>query len=494
MSTVAMPLMVALPMLFTVLILIIGKFWRYIGPILGVACAAATFYLSLLLITAPDSVYQMGGWIPPIGIVMVLDGLSRLMLLVVNLLAFLVIIYSISYMNRYTAQTKFYALFLLMLTGMNGVVLSGDLFNLFVFTEIASLASYALVGFGVESEELEAGFKYLILGSLASTAILFGVAIVYNLTGTVNMADAANMINAIKPNTALVFAIGMFIFGFALKSGLVPFHAWLPDAHPSAPAPVSAMLSGVLIKALGIYAITRVAFSVFNGEKVILDIILWFGLISAFVGGMLSIGQDDIKRLLAFSSISQVGYIAMGIGIGTPAGIAAALFHLFNHAVFKGLLFLDSGAIEMRTGTRDMRQMGGLMKRMPVTSLSTVIGSLSISGFPPFNGFFSKLLIIIALFQAKAYLFAGVAIFVSFITLAYYVKVQKQILFGPLPKVYSYIKEVPISMTIPLITLSVICLAAGIFYGFLNNALFYPATQAVLNQAKYISMVLGIGG
>jgi len=494
MGNIEMPLTVAIPMLFAVLILITGKFWRGVGSYLGPLASIITLYLSFVLLGVKDTTYIMGGWIPPIGIVMVLDGLSKLMLIIINVIAFFSIIYAISYMSKYTAQFKFYALFLLMVAGMNGVVLSGDLFNLFVFLEIASLASYALVGFGVESEELEAGFKYLILGSVASVVILFAVAIVYNITGTVNMADVANTIGNPMLNKALIFALGLFIFGFSLKAGLVPFHAWLPDAHPSAPAPVSAMLSGVLIKALGIYALIRVTFSVMGAPTDILTIIMWLGVASMIVGTLLALGQYDIKRLLAYSSISQIGYVAMGIGLGTPEGIAAGLFHMFNHATFKSLLFLDAGSFEQSTGTRDLRQMGGLMKKLPITSLSTIVGSVSISGMPPFNGFWSKLLLIIAAIAAKQYLVAAIAIFVAFGTLVYYIKVMRFSLIGPLPKIYQNLKESPFSMTFSLLALSIICLISGLFYIFLMDSLFYPATNAILKQSAYISMVLGIGG
>ncbi len=471
--------------------MIFTKFVKWLGQFFAVACTVLTLAFAIILLDAPAGTYWMGGWAPPFGIVLVLDSLSKLLLLTVNAIAFFAVVYAVSYMTQYTSEGKFYALFMLMLAGMNGVVLTGDLFNLFVFLEVASLASYALVGFGVEHEELEAGFKYLILGSLASTAILFGIAFIYNLTGTVNMADAARFISHLEGNRVLLFAAGLFIFGFGLKAGLVPFHAWLPDAHPSAPAPISAMLSGVLIKALGVYSLTRVVYTVLGAPQDVLAVILWLGVLTAFVGGIMSLGQRDLKRMLAFSSVSQVGYMAMGLGVGTPLGIAAALFHLFNHAIFKGLLFLSAGSIEHATGTRDLRQMGGLMKKLPVTSISTLTGSLSIAGIPPFNGFWSKLLVIIALIQAKAYVAAAVAIVVSFITLAYYAILMRSTLFGPLPSLYQKLKEASFSMLFSLVSLAAACLLVGLFYNVFMNALFNPAAAAVLDQAGYISMIIG---
>lgn len=482
---------VVLPLLSVVLVLLISKVWKGVSVFLAVACSLIVLGVSIGLLGEPDGTYWMSGWAPPFGITLAIDSFSKLLLLAVNLVAFLSLVYSVSYMSRYTAEAKFYALFLLMLAGMNGVVITGDLFNLFVFLEIASLASYALVGFGVEHDELEAGFKYLILGSLASTCVLFGVIFIYNLTGTLNMADAAQFITGLQENRLLTLAVGFFIFGFALKAGLVPFHAWLPDAHPSAPAPISAMLSGVLIKALGVYAMTRVIFSVFGAPPVALNIILWLGVISMVVGVFLAVGQYDIKRLMAYHSVSQMGYVALGIGLGTPLGIAAGLFHMFNHAMFKSLLFLDAGSLEYSTGTRDLRQMGGLMKKLPVTSIGTVVGSLSISGIPPFNGFFSKLLIIIAAIKAGQNVPAVMAILVSFLTLVSFVKVQRLTLFGPLSAVFASLREAPFSMRFSLACLSLICLASGVFYTYLMDALFTPASAAVLDQAEFIFMILG---
>ena len=223
----------------------------------------ATLALASLSIAAlhevPASLF-VGGWQPvdgvPIGIQLNLDGLSALMLLVVNGVAFLAALYAVRYMDRYTEKTKFWTLFLLMTAGMNGVVLSGDLFNLFVFLEIAALSSYALVAFGTGAEELEASFKYQIMGSVGSACILLGIGLLYGLTGTLNMADVGAQLKG--ENVTLLFAQVLFLVGFGLKAAQVPFHAWLPDAHPSAPAPISAMLSGVLIKSLGVYALVRV--------------------------------------------------------------------------------------------------------------------------------------------------------------------------------------------------------------------------------------------
>jgi len=410
-----------------------------------------------------------------------MDGFTAFMLVVVNLVAFLVAVYSINYMTRYTAKWQFFTLFLLMLAGMNGVIVTGDMFNLFVFLEIASIASYALVAFGTGKRELEAAFKYAVMGGVGSLLILLGIIFLYSYTGTLNMLDMSQIVAAKAmenggqpPLVYLVF--GMFLAGFGLKAALVPFHAWLPDAHPSAPAPISAMLSGVLIKALGVYTICRVFFTVFGYPKEISSILMTLGAISMGLGALVALRQWDMKRLLAYSSISQVGYILLGIGIGTPLAILGALFHLFNHSVFKSLLFLDSGAVEYATGTRNLKEMGGLSKKMPVTSGSTLAGAMSLAGVPPFAGFWSKLIIIVAAVEAGRFGYAIWAVIISIITIAYVLKVTRFAFLGALKQKFEGIREVPAFMRISLVVLALICVLGGLIllpaprFGFLGQA------------------------
>ena len=412
---------------------------------------------------------------PPIGICMVLDGLTSFMLVTVNLVSFLVTIYSIGYMKRYTDKYRFYTLFMLMLAGMNGIIITGDLFNLFVFLEIASIASYALVAFGTEAEELEASFKYAIMGSVASSFVLLGIAIIYGYTSTLNMADISLALSNKPAGLIVNFTVVLFLMGFGLKAALVPFHAWLPDAHPSAPAPISAMLSGVLIKVLGIYAMMRVFFNIIGINNTILSIISFLGIVSMMVGVILALSQWDFKRLLAYHSISQIGYVILGIGLGTPLGILGGLFHLFNHSIFKSLLFLNSGAVDYTIDTRDLQAMGGLRERMPVTANTSLVASMSIAGIPPFNGFFSKFLIILACVQANQIMYAVFAVIGSILTLASFMKVQKYAFLGKLAEKRKEVKEVPYAMRLSMIVLAVICIISGlliapIFKGFLQSA------------------------
>ena len=490
------PLFVVIPLAGAFLVSLLGKRLKALSDMLSNLASLSLFVLSLfsLLLVKENTVlvYRLGGWIPPIGIAMVLDGLSAFMLVTVNLVAAVVAVYSINYMERYTDKWKFYTLFLLMLAGMNGVVITGDLFNLFVFLEIASVASYALVAFGTEHEELEASFKYMVMGGVASSFILLGIALLYGYTSTLNMADMVLVLANKGGGNIVYFVSVLFLMGFGLKAAIVPFHAWLPDAHPSAPAPISAMLSGVLIKTLGVYALARVFFNIFGISEFLSLIFMFLGVVSMMAGVLLAVGQWDFKRLLAYHSISQIGYVILGIGLGTPLGILGGLFHLFNHSVFKSLLFLNSGAIDYSVGTRNLEEMGGLRERMPATANTSLVASMSIAGIPPFNGFWSKLIIIVAAVQAGRPAFAFWAVVASILTLASFMKVQRYAFFGKLKSHLNKVKEAPLAMKLAMIALALVCLFSGLLIapqarGFFLN----PAGEVLTTGRGYAAEVFG---
>jgi multicomponent Na+:H+ antiporter subunit D len=455
-------LFVALPLAAALLTQLLARRRESVAEWLSGAAMLALALLSVGAIGRSAS-YQMGGWPAPVGIEMRLDNLTTLMLLTVNWIGFAVSLYAVDYMRRYTARSHFYGLFLLLVAGMNGVIVAGDLFNLYVFLEVAAIASYALVAFGTGHEELEASFKYVVLGSLSSSLILVGIALVYGMTGNLNMAYIADHLAAADMGAPLLLAFSLFIVGFSFKAALVPFHAWLPDAHPSAPAPVSAMLSGVFIKAIGVYVLARLLFNVFGVSSTELGLLRWLGALSMVAAALLAVGQHDIKRLFAYSSISQVGFMALGLGLGTPLGLVGALYHLVNHALFKSLLFLNAGAVEYVTGTRDLRQLGGLNRALPVTGATSLIGSMSIAGVPPFNGFWSKLIIVLACVEAGYYGFATAAVLVSILTLAYQLKVQRAAFFSALPRALAgpsgVLRGEPRMMALAMILLAAGCIA-----------------------------------
>lgn len=508
-------LLIAIPLGGAFLVPILSKAWKRLADITaGLAIAAVlaiSIYLVIHLGTGETLVYEFGNWPIPIGIAFAVDKLAVLMLLVISILMFFAYLFGTKYMEKFTGNWKYYTLLLLMLTGMNGVAMTGDLFNMFVFIEIASLSSYALVAFGTESEELEAGFKYMVMGEIASLFILLAIAFIYASTGTLNLADLTGHLAAIqaglKPMTAgyfgFYFVFILLMFGFAVKAALIPFHSWLPDAHPSAPAPISALLSGVFIKVLGVYALARILFNVYGFTRAthqpVFDALVILGLASIIIGSLLALNQKDYKRLLAYSSISQIGYIALALGIGNEFALIGALAHILSHALGKGLLFLTSGSVVYRTGERDLTKFtGGLGKQMPWTSMAYTLGGLSVAGMPPFLGFFSKLFIILGALKQGMIAAAVVAGLFAVLTLGYLVKIINKVFWGK--EGIKGIKEAPFVMVASMVALVVLLLVGGALFFLLKDHLFEPAAQILSSgaagYAEFIRIALGatVGG
>lgn len=492
------PLFIIIPLAAAFTIALPGRSYKRAGGILAGVSGLALFALSVITASALRSqssaiVARVGSAMPPLGITLVVDNLSAFMLVTANLVASMIVIYSIDYMSKYTDTWKFYTLFSIMIAGINGVLLAGDVFNLYVFLEMAAISAYFLVAFGTDAEELEAAFKYAVMGSVASVFILLGIAFLYSHVSTLNMADIAKTLSVRGNANVISFVSVLFLMGFGLKAALAPFHAWLPYAHSSAPAPVSAMLSGVLIKVLGIYAIIRIVFNIFGISPAVSLILLILAVISMVAGGILAFGQMDIKRLFAYSSISQMGYIALGLGIGTPLAILGAVFHLFNHSIFKSLLFLNSGAIEKITGTRDLNKIRGVVAASPVTGYTSIIASLSICGVPPLGGFWSKLIIILACMQANRPGLAFVAVAVSMLTLAYYFRALTPALFGSVqgPQVPRR-KKISLLMGIPMLILAFLAIvSAGMLLPNAPGTFLKNAAAVVTNGRAYAAIVMG---
>lgn len=506
-------LYIILPMLGAFLIPIAGSFIKGFQKVLSsLILLFLVVYTLLYYLDYPGEniITCIGDWEAvngiPIAIYLVMDGLSAFLLLIINIIGFLSVFYAISYMHKYTAQNNFYSLFCLMVAGMNGVVLSGDIFNIYVFLEIAVISSYALVAFGTEKRELEASFKYQVLGGIASMIILFAVGMLYWQTGTLNLADISRVLGENSNEVPVILTEVLLITGFGLKAAMIPFHAWLPDAHSSAPSPISSMLSGVLIKAIGIYALLRLFFNIFTLSYEIAIVITTLGAVSMVIGVLLAIGQWDLKRLLAYHSISQLGYVIIGVGIGmmiifnngsetiAALAITGGLFHLINHAVFKGLLFLNAGAIEYMTGTRNLKKMGGLASKMPLTATTSLGASFAISGVPPFNGFFSKLLIIIGAVQGEYYLLAALAVFVNFVTLGSFMKFHRYAFQNsPEAKVNFIAPKLPFTMKFSMIAMLVLCVAMSLLIlPSLRELVFQPAVEVLMNLNKYTTYITGV--
>ena len=371
-----------------------------------------------------------------------IDFLSAVVLLTIGLIAFVTLVMAKVMDNKHIFN--FTNVLLLGILGMNGVTMVTDLFSLYVFIEVTAAATFILIAIHHDEAELEGAFKYYMLSAIATVLMLSAIAFIFMLVGDTGFGAVEKYIIGLHGAFPFQIAIALMLFiaGLSIKAGLVPFHGWVPDAYSASSAPVSVFLAGIVTKVSGVYTIMRLFRDVFGSSSAVGNVLIVLGLISIFVGALAAIGQKDFKRMLAYSSISQIGYIILGIGTGSPLGFIGALLHFFNHADFKALLFVDSAAIEMQTGTRDMDKMGGLASKMPSTGVSSILAFLSTAGVPPLSGFWSKFLIILAVWSIS--MTAGsLALLASLITLAYFLIMQRKVFFGKLADGMENVKEAP---------------------------------------------------
>ena len=416
-------------------------------------------------------------WILNQALTLKIDGISLVALLTIGLVGLATVAFSMRYPIDPDRQASYFALILLALTGMNGLVMATDLFSLYVFLEIVSITSFILIAFQYDDFGMEGSFKYMMLSAVATVFLLIGLAFLFAQAGGVSFTELAAGVKTGGPLVIISFAF--IFFALALKAGMIPFHGWLPDAYTSAPAPVSILLAGIVTKIVGVYTMIRVGLAVFgfNAQNPFMNLLLIIGAVSTVLGAFFALGQKDFKRMLAYSSISQIGYIMMGFATGTPLGLIGAVFHFFNHAVFKSLLFLNAGAVETATGTRNFDELGGLAKKMPVTGVTSIIGLLSNAGIPPLAGFWSKVIIIIALWVAGFKFFAFVAVFASVITLAYLLSLQRQVFFGKIREGLEGIKEVSPLLYWPAILMATITVLGGILFPLVYDKLLSPVNS-----------------
>ncbi len=457
--------------------------------------------------TKETLVYTLGAKSPmgqgvgfPVRIVWEVDLLSAIMAFTIAFVAFLAVAYSIEYMRHDTGLEKYYVLILVLELGMLGIVLTGDIFNFYVFLEIMSIASYALVAFRNDTwEGIEAGIKYMFVGSLASSFILLGIALLYGQYGTLTMAYLAEKMAANFTLTAKI-ALAFLIGGLLFKSGAVPVHMWLADAHPAAPSSISAMLSGLVIKAGGVYVIARIAFSVFGmavNLRTLGWVIIFFACLTLIVGNAMAVVQTDMKRLLAFSSVGQIGYILLGLGIGLAAygtkvgeiATAGAIYHTVNHAIMKALLFMVAGAVLHELGTKDLNELSGLAKTMPKTTFAFIVGAAAIIGLPPLNGFASKWLLYESSALFNPFLGAIAIIGTAFCTAAY-IRVLYTFLGRPSERVMKA-KEPGMAMLLPMFILVGAIILMGLFPWQISKGVMIPAASMLANIKGYVLAVMG---
>lgn len=464
--------------------------------------ASLAFILALIrpvMLGGEIIAYWLGGRVPAggyaIGIALEVDALSLFFALIVAVAVFVSGVYSIQYMRHDDNEREYYTLFLMLAGGVMGLVLSGDLFNMFIMVEVLTFAAVALTAFrNTATGALEAAFKYLVVGCIGSTCILVGTAMLYAQAHTLNLAQLAQLIPG-NLNTATKVAFALLFVGFGTKAFIVPFHPLAADAHGAAPASISVMISGVLTKS-GIYGIIRLTYFLFQTMNLgtMQFLLVFVGSLSMFICVTMALAQHDFKRLLAFHSISQIGYVLTAVGLCTALGVSAGLYHAMNHTLFKGLLFLAAGAVLHETGTTDLGKLGGLSKKMPHTTVLFLIGAFSISGIPPFNGFASKWMVYQATYQKAVesgnigfLLVTIIALVTSVLTLASFVKVSQSVFFGQLPKELEHVKEVSFGMRLAMGIFALLCILTGLFPGLVTSYITEPAARAVFSVAQYIS-------
>ena len=427
---------------------------------------------------------------PPLGACLKIDTGSVFMAFLFAIIGLFATVYSIKYMERDTGLTEYYTLLLGMIAGMMGVVFSGDFFTLFVFWELMCLTSYALVAFRKQRwEPIEAGFKYLIMSAAGSATILLAMSFLYGITGTMNFADLATKLNSATPDGWLYVTLALIIVGFGVKVAIVPFHTWLPDAHSAAPSPISAMLSGVMVPT-GAYALIRILILVFGSMQSAWQLTLAvFAVFTMFGGNMMAFLQTDLKRLLAFSTIAQMGYIVFGLSIASLPGLTGGLFHIMNHAIMKTLLFLCAGSFVHRVKTQDLRKLRGIRKTMPLTSMFFLIGAIAIIAVPPFNGFWSEWMILIGGIEAEMIPFSALMLANMIFSVIYYLRAIRMIWFEETTVVSEKAREAPAIMLIPTSILAALCIIIGVYPGpFITVA--SNAAQALLDVQGYINSIL----
>ncbi len=453
---------------------------------LGVMLLTSAVGLYLMVHVAqvgPFSAY-LGGWEPPYGIELRFDEFSA-SISVICLLGTLAILFSFRYAEKELPAQRlpyYYTLLLLNLAGMIGFVVTGDLFNLFVFMEILSLSSYALVAVSGEHIAEMAAFKYLIMGAVSSLLVLLGIGVLYALTGSLNMADISSRLSG-APEAPAMLAFAVIVAGFMVKAALFPLHIWLPDAHAIAPSPVSAILSGLVVKT-GLLGLIRM-YQIYYGARVLdlsaLNLMLvWLGAISIVMGAFFAIFQEDIKMMLAYSTISNVGYIVMGLGLASRYSMIGATVHIFNHAIIKATLFLGAGAIIYRTGYRNLTDLRGIGRSMPLTTAAISIGAISIVGMPPTAGFLCKWYIALGAIEANQPVFGFALVFGALFIFVYYIRMVNAFYFQqPVHAEISQVKEAPLSMLAPVLVLAALCLIMGIL-GRLPLSFIEPAVTRLL--------------
>ncbi|MBD3408072.1 MAG: hypothetical protein GF411_18270 [Candidatus Lokiarchaeota archaeon] len=435
----------------------------------------------------------------PLAVVLAADMFSVMLMGLFSFMGLVVAIYSVGYMKEDSRLPQYYVLLLIMVAGMNGVVISGDLFTLFLFYETMGLSSFILVAFKRNWEGIEAAIKYLMMSAIGSTLILYSSSFLYGLTGTLNLGAMSLALQSSPENPMIPILIALLIAGFGVKGAIVPFAAWLADAHPAAPSGISAMLSGVVIK-VGVYGIIRVNTLLFSMVSQYFNwplLIGIFALVTMTAGNLWALTQKDLKRMLAYSSIAQIGFILFAFGTATEFGYQSGAFYIVSHALTKGLLFLCAGAFLHSIGSRNLDDLEGIGKKMPIAGAFFAIGILSLMGMPPMAGFYAKFLILaagaeIGLVNGYYMAFTLIAIVNAIIGLGYYLRMLTTVWFKPVSEASEKAHRSHPAIIFGMFVLGVALLVIGVFPGPIYSVT-EAAGSALYNFSDFVLQILSAG-
>ncbi len=474
-------LIIVVPLISAFFIPIIG-WWRkgLCYPLVIAALSISVFSSFFILRTVMEQGtihYYLGNWNPPWGIEYVIDHLNAFVAVIVSVISLIIAVGSKRSVEQELPQKTvyFYCLFLLQVTGLLGIVVTGDMFNLYVFLEIASLAGYALIAIGEDGAPF-ASFNYMIYGTIGACFYLLSVGYLYVITGSLNMGDLSGILPDLYQSKVVLMAFAFFIVGVGLKMALFPLHVWLPDAYTYAPSAVTALVAPLMTK-VGAYVMIRIIFTVFKPyfsmELIPATTILsWVATAAILFGCILALGQTDLKRMLAYVLIAEVGYIALGVGLANRAGFTGAILHILNDALMMACLFLVVGAIMYTVGRRHIGQFRGLNRKMPITMGAFTVTALSVIGIPPTAGFFSKWYLVLGAIEDQQWFFVGILLLSSLLTAILFFRVIENIYFKPVAYAYDggdheemSVEEAPLTMLIPILVVTAGILSVGILSG-----------------------------
>ncbi len=429
-------------------------------------------------------IIMAGGFKPPVGINLYIGHFAALFVLIIAVAGFFMAVFSMKSIGV-EPKDKYAMLFLLLMLGATGMISTGDIFNLFVFMEITAISAYALTAYNKTGEASEGAMKYIVLGGIGSSFFLVGIALIYGSLGTLNMAQIAQLAGNINPTVAQA-ALALLVFGLAVEAELFPLNAWAPDAYQAAPHPVTAMFSAFVVKA-GLYAMVRIIYLLRDTQAFtgILRLVLILGTITVVIGELSALRQTNVKRMFAYSSIAQVGFMAVGFSLGTQAGASAGVFHMVNHAIVKALMFLAVGYVALELGGTSIEDFKGLGKKMPLTAFAITVGAISIIGIPMFNVFWSKIQLILAALKVGKTGVIALILGASLVEAVYYIRLIHTMWFESANG-----EKVKESFTLGVIMLLLVALI--IVIGVFPNAAWNIAQKAaadLYNVSQYIKNV-----